>query len=152
MPIFESGDLTNKSDNLNRVSEVLRREGFDLTASEVGEFLLLAQEKTTLGRLSTAMVHMPSRVQPALARAAQATENVYKSIEDEFGLLISSEVAEFLGSKSKSSSARSLANDMRGRGELLAFRRLNKFVYPGFQFDAERGQVRPLVKKATSGG
>ena len=81
-----------------------------------------------------------------LARAAQATENAVKSVEDEFGLLSSAQVAQLLGSTSNRAAVRSLADDMRGRGELLYVRRLNKYLYPGFQFNRSLGRVKPLVK------
>lgn len=35
---------------------------------------------------------------------------------------------------------------MRRRGELLHIRRLNKYLYLGFQFNCSLGRVKPLVK------
>lgn len=75
----------------------------------------------------------------SITRAVQATENAVKSIEDEFGLLTSGQVAQRLGSTSNRPAVRSLANDMRGRSELIYVRRLNKYLYPGFQFDRSLG-------------
>ncbi len=37
--------------------------------------------------------------------------------------------------------------DLRKKGEVLYLRRLNAFVYPGFQFDPSRRRVKPVVTK-----
>lgn len=130
-----------------RVREALRQEaGVDLTAAEVSRFVVLAREQGTLDELSNAMTRIKDPLPPAMARAAQATENAVKSIQDEFDLLTSAQVAQLLGSTSGQAAVRSLANDMRGRGELLHVRRLNKYLYPGFQFNRPLGRVKPLVK------
>ncbi|WP_426624291.1 hypothetical protein ACPPVW_17260 [Leifsonia sp. McL0607] len=105
----------------------------------------MARERSALDQLSDAMARF-SALPPATARAAQATENAIRAIDREFDLLTSVQVAELLGSSSKPEAARSLANDMRGRGELLYVRRLNKYLYPGFQFDRSVGRVRSIVK------
>lgn len=130
-----------------RVREALRQEaGVDLSATEVVRLVELAHEQGALDGLGDAMARMSIVLSPATARAAQATENAVKSIENEFGLLTSVQVARLLGSTSNAAAVRSLANDMRARGELLYLRRLNKYLYPGFQFDRSVGRVRPLVK------
>lgn len=130
-----------------RVREALRQEaGVKLTAAEVDRFIELAREQGALDELSDAMTRMHGPLPPSMARAAQATENAVKSIEEEFGLITSAQVAQLLGATSNRAAVRSLAYDMRGRGELLYIRRLNKYLYPGFQFDPSLGPVRPLVK------
>lgn len=145
---LEGRSRSQKRLNFNRVREALRQEaGIDLSAAEVGRFVALAREQRSLDELSEAMVRIQDPVSPAIARAAQATENSVKSIEDEFGLLTSAQVAQLLGSRSKTTAVRSLANDMRGRGELLAVRRLNKYLYPGFQFDRTQGRVKSVVSR-----
>lgn len=70
---------------------------------------------------------------------AQATENVWRSIEQEFGLLSSSDVAGRVGK-----SGRSYAHDRRKAGKLLAVKRGARYFYPGFQLDAS-GPV-PIIK------
>lgn len=131
-----------------RVREVLSQEvGVDLTEVEVRRFLGLAREQGALDELAGAMSRIQDPLPPAMARGAQATENVVKSIEDEFGLLTSTEVAQLLGSASGQTAVRSLANDMRARGELLHLRRLNRYLYPGFQFQTSLGRVKPGVKE-----
>ena len=131
----------------DQVREVLRKEmGVALTAAEVAHFVVLVREQGSLDELSNAMARIQDPLPPAMARAAQATNNALKSIEDEFSLLTSAQVAQLLGSTSSQAAVRSLANDMRGRGELLHIRRLNKYLYPGFQFNRSLGRVEPLVK------
>lgn len=139
---FTRGHTTNYT----RVREALLEEaGVRLNPNEVERVVELAREQSALVQLSDAMARMFA-LPPATARAAQAGENAVKAIHDEFGLLTSVQVAELLGSSSRQAAVRSLANDMRGRGELLWVRRLNKYLYPGFQFDRVVGRVRPVVK------
>ncbi|MHA6668614.1 hypothetical protein ACX3O0_07065 [Homoserinimonas sp. A447] len=82
-------------------------------------------------------------VRPEIALALAQTEQFWRDIEAEFGLLTSTQVAEMVGSKA----GRSYASDARKAGRLIAVERLNKFLYPGFQFDG--GAVRPVVKQLT---
>lgn len=79
------------------------------------------------------------------AHAAQTTGNAATSIEIEVSLLTGTQVAQLLNSGSKSAAVRSV-DYMRARGELLHVRRLNEYVYPGFQFDRAIRQVKPFVK------
>lgn len=147
MATLERHPARERGRSYARVREALLQEaGVDLTPAEVGRVVELARERSALDELTDAMARF-SMLPPATARAAQAAENAVKSIEDEFGLLTSSQVAQLLGSASTPTAMRSLANDMRGRGELLYVRRLNKFLYPGFQFDRSVGRVRPIVKR-----
>jgi len=92
--------------------------------------------------LQRAMVTLPTVVDPATARAVQATENVWRRVEGEFGLLSSSEVSALLGA---SNANRAFTSELRKRGELLAAQRKNGYVFPGFQFDHEAGAVRLWV-------
>lgn len=87
---------------------------------------LLEQQETVL----------PSEVVGAL----NDTERFWRGIDDEFGLLSSTRVAELTGARSN----RSYASDQRRKGRLLALRRLNRNVFPGFQFDAD-GAIRPVI-------
>ncbi|GAB4100532.1 hypothetical protein [Sinomonas halotolerans] len=80
---------------------------------------------------------------PQLARALMATENVWASVEGEFGLLTSTGVAELIGSRGK---GRSFAADQRGAGRIVGVRRRGVYLYPGFQFDRARGRVLPVVQ------
>lgn len=78
-----------------------------------------------------------------IAWAAQETENLIRDISTEFGLLSSAEVGVRLGSTA--GNRRSLANDSHRMGKLLALRRGNRKVYPGFQFAG--GQIVPVIRQ-----
>ena len=93
--------------------------------------------------LENALSRLRSVVDPATARAAQATENVWREIAEEFGLLTSSEVGVLLGA---SKSNREFVSIRRNRGELLGVVRNNGYLYPGFQFDRSTGAIRAWVK------
>lgn len=85
---------------------------------------------------------------PALARSAQAAQNLYSGIESEFGLLSSAEAGARMGSRS--AAARNLALAARRDRRLLALRRGRYQAFPGFQFD-ERG-LRPVIADLISLG
>lgn len=91
-----------------------------------------------LSSLSPAMAGAETAVSPQLARAAQATENSWRAIEDEFGLLTSTEAAERLGYRGN----RAWASAQRTAGKLLGVRRGGAYRYPGFQLEPE---VLPLI-------
>lgn len=139
----QPGDITT----MRRVLE--RETGLQFTDSQATAALRAAVEValTEQSRLQLAdeLARIPHPIPPATSRATQAAENAWKAIEAESGLLPGAEVAEVLGSRSAPTAARSFANDMRKRGALLAVRRLNRYLYPGFQFDRERGRVMPWV-------
>lgn len=80
---------------------------------------------------------------PQLARSLQATENAWRAIEREFGLLTSREVSERLGSRSPN---RSYASDQHSRGRLIAVRRAGGMRFPGFQIDPVEQQIRPVIE------
>lgn len=92
--------------------------------------------------LSGALASLDTVVPPAVARAAQATENVWRQIDAEFGLLSSAEVAELLGA---SGSNRGYSSALRKRGALAGIERKNAYLYPGFQFDVQARKIRPWV-------
>lgn len=93
--------------------------------------------------LRRALEHSTVPVRPEIAMALAETERFWRDIEAEFGLLTSTQVAEKVGAKA----SRSYASDARKAGRLIAVKRLNKFLYPGFQF--EGGAVRPVVRRLT---
>lgn len=135
---------------IDAMREVLRHEtGHEVTDAQASAALRAALEavriETARAQLGAELVKLPDAVPPGAARAAQATENVWRAIEAKSGLLTSAQVAEILGSRSSPAAVRSLANDMRKRGALLAVQRLNRYVYPGFQFDFDHGSVAPWV-------
>lgn len=101
--------------------------------------------------LSSSLAALETTVPPGVARAAQATENVWRSIDAEFGLLSSSDVARLLGATGAN---RAYASGLRSRGEIAGIERKNAFRYPGFQFDAPHERVHswvaPLLKLAAT--
>lgn len=82
-------------------------------------------------------------VSAQMARGVQATENAWRDIESEFGMLTGAEVADFFGSSVKSPTG--FAADRRKAGKLLGIKRKNVFLYPGFQFDMRVGEVLPVI-------
>lgn len=58
-------------------------------------------------------------------------------------MLDARDVSKFLGSRS--TNERQYAARLRRRGALLGLRRGNRYVYPRFQFDETRREVRPVV-------
>lgn len=92
--------------------------------------------------LGPAMTSFKGTTSPQLARATQATANVWKDIEAEYGMLTSMDVARLIGSEK---SSRSLAADRRAAGKLIGIKRGNKYVYPGFQFDRRSRKVLSAI-------
>lgn len=101
------------------------------------------EDSVTLHDLENALAGPRSVVDPATARAAQATENVWREVADDFGLLKSGEVSAILGA---SKNNREFVSIRRDRGELLGVVRNNGYLYPGFQFDRSTGAIRSWVK------
>lgn len=89
--------------------------------------------------LAETMAKSPITVLPGAARSLQATENAWRRIDEEFGLLTSSQVAGLSGAQSDN---RSYAKLLRDDHRALAVKRLNAYRFPGFQFD-DHGQVKP---------
>ena len=92
--------------------------------------------------LRLAMAANPTAVSPQLARSLQATENMWRSISAEYGLLTSGQVAELLGA---SPSNRTLASRRRAAHQIAGVVRRNAVLYPGFQFDRSQGTILPVM-------
>jgi hypothetical protein len=103
--------------------------------------------------LRRAMAANPAAVSPQLARSLQATENVWRSMGAQFGLLTSGQVAELLGA---SPSNRKLASRRRAAHQIAGVVRRNAVLYPGFQFDRSQRTILPvmaqLIRLATANG
>jgi len=108
----------------------------------VEDVLTQLQSRASLGIAISKAPTIPA----GRARAMQATENVWREIEEEFGLLTSAEVAVAIGSKSQN---RYLVSELRRKGKLLGIRRLNAYRYPGFQFQSD-GTIHPAISKLVS--
>lgn len=101
------------------------------------------EDNVSLHDLENALAGLRSVVEPATARAAQATENVWREIARDYGLLKSGDVGALLGA---SRGNREFVSARRARGELLGVIRNNGYLYPGFQFDRAAGTIRSWVK------
>jgi len=91
----------------------------------------LHHQARTAATLRRSLSALTGEVSPEQAYRAQSTENAWREIEGEFGLLSAAEVAQRVGSTAKN--AKSYATDARRAGRLLAVKRMNKLLYPGFQ-------------------
>lgn len=94
--------------------------------------------------LSATLARHSEPLTTELVGSLNDAEHFWRGIEDEFGLLTSLEVARALGA----SANRSFASDQRRAGRVLALRRLNRYVYPGFQFDG--AAVRPVIGRLSA--
>jgi hypothetical protein len=82
--------------------------------------------------------------EPAITRAVQAEHNLYARIENEFGMLTSSEAGKRMGSRS--SAPRNLAASAHRNKALIAVRRGNSLAYPGFQFDRDGQPLAAIAR------
>ena len=94
--------------------------------------------------LRRAMAANPAAVSPQLARSLQATENAWRSMGAQFGLLTSGQVAELLGA---SPSNRTLASRRHAAHQIAGVVRRNAVLYPGFQFDRSQGTILPVMAR-----
>lgn len=93
--------------------------------------------------LGPALSQVPAETSPQLARSLQATENAWRKMDHEFGLLSSLEVSERVGSRKPN---RSYASDQHAKGRLIAVKRPGGLRYPGFQIDHHEQQIRPVME------
>lgn len=77
---------------------------------------------------------------PEVARSVQASENHWRTIADEYGLLDSRAVDELLGG---SGTNRNRAHQLAKEGKIIGVKRGRGIVYPGFEF--HNGEVRPVI-------
>lgn len=91
----------------------------------------LHHQARTAAALRRSLSALTGDISPEQTYRAQTTENAWRQIEAEFGLLTAAEVAQRVGSTAKS--AKSYASDARKAGRLLAMKRMNKLLYPAFQ-------------------
>ena len=89
--------------------------------------------------LSNTLARQDEALPTEVVSSLNDTELFWRAVQDEFGLLSSLEVAQALGA----SANRSYASDLRKSGRVVALQRLNRFVFPGFQF--VDGEVREVI-------
>lgn len=98
----------------------------------------------SLTALGASVAALQVSASPQMARGLQATENAWREMESEFGLLTGRQVAELMGSRSRTPTG--YATDQPKAGKILGIRRRNAYLYPGFQFTPE-GAVLPVIPK-----
>jgi hypothetical protein len=77
---------------------------------------------------------------PEVARSVQASENRWRTIAREYGLLDSRAVAALLGG---SGTNRNRAHQLAKEGKIIGVKRGRGTLYPGFEFD--HGEIRPVI-------
>jgi hypothetical protein len=97
--------------------------------------------------LGPALAAMETPVSPQLARSMAATENAWREMESEFGLLSSLEVSELAGSRSPN---RSYASEQHAKGRLVAIKRPGGLRYPGFQIDRSEHAILSVMAELIS--
>lgn len=90
------------------------------------------------------MKEQPKQVTAAVVAATMATEDAWRRLEEEFGLLTSAEVLVLL--RPEGAESFKLDLELGARAEILHTVRRNSVYYPRFQFDERLGEVRPWVK------
>ena len=78
-----------------------------------------------------------------LAYSLLATENMWRLMDAEFGLLTEREVAQLFRVPP---TARNWFSEHRQAGQIIGVRRGNSYRHPGFQFDRELSVVLPFVE------
>lgn len=96
----------------------------------------------SIAALGPALAEIETPVSPQLARSVAATENAWRELEAEFGLLSSLEVSELVGSRSPN---RSYASEQHAKARLIAVKRPGGLRYPGFQIDRSEHIIRPVM-------
>ena len=103
----------------------------------VADAIEAAEASASLGAAVSALATTAS---PQSARSVQATENVFRSAEQEFVMLSSTEADAEIGSKPGAGRARSWRRENRA----LGIERGNKILFPKFQFTRE-GKVHETI-------
>lgn len=141
VPVVDTEELSKALNVLasviHGVSEVA------VPAASVRSYMAIAHNMADgIAALGPALAEIETPVSPQLARSLAATENAWRMLEAEFGLLSSREVSELVGSSSPN---RSYASDQRSKGKLIAVRRPGGLRYPGYQFDRTEHVIRPVM-------
>lgn len=102
----------------------------------------LVNTRLSVQALGPALTKLDTAATPSTARALQATENVWREVEERYKLLSSTEVADLLGAKNAN---RAYASNLRAKGQILGVQRRNSYVYPGFQFNARTHRIKPVI-------
>jgi hypothetical protein len=113
----------------------------------------LRQGEQQLRRTARALAEVLERTgqgleaSPEVARSVQASENRWRAMAREYGLLDSRAVATLLGG---SGTNRNRAHQLAKEGKIIGVKRGRGTLYPGFEFD--HGEVRPVIAEVAAIG
>jgi hypothetical protein len=113
----------------------------------------LREDELQLRRTARALAEVLERTgqgleaSPGVARSVQASENRWRTIAREYGLLDSRAVAALLGG---SATNRNRAHQLAKEGKIIGVKRGRGTLYPGFEFD--HGEVRPVIAEVAAIG
>src|SRR6185312_6666467 len=132
-----------------REEEVLQQiRALDHDGLGLDALVLVRDQLQAAHSLKSTLTALARESTPEQALRAQATENAWRTMDREFGLLPAAEVARRCGSTAAGRS--SYASDARRSGRLMAVKRLNRYLYPAFQLgtDGPLGLMKDLKGKA----
>ncbi len=109
----------------------------EATGEVVGYLRLLQDRQSRLGRAAGEPRLLDTEMM-AEAFAGHFHREVFEAVP----MVSASTVAEILGPVSD---VRGFVRRLRSRSEVVALKHKNSFVYPEFQFSAERREIRPVV-------
>jgi len=128
-------------------SRVLVPEGMDPRHAQRTLDLLAAHEGA-LHRIESALANEATATAPATAAMLAALDAKWRSVEVDYGVYETNEVAALVGVTNRSSVHR--LRETRG---LVAYKRANRRLYPAFQFHRGRAlDLRPLTSPLRESG
>jgi hypothetical protein len=123
---------------VERVRQVLEGSELSEVTDEVVGYLRLFQDRRSrLGRAAGEPLLLDTEMM-ADAFAGHFHREVFETVP----MVSATTVAELLGPVSD---VRGFMRRLRSRSEVVALKHKNSFVYPEFQFSAERRELRPVV-------
>ncbi len=123
---------------VEKVQQVLERSELSEATGEVVGYLRLVQDRQSrLGRAAGEPQLLDTEMM-AEAFAGHFHREVFETVP----MVSAATVAELLGPVSD---VRGFVRRLRSRSDVVALKHKNSFVYPEFQFSAERRELRPVV-------
>lgn len=104
-----------------------------------------ANMQRSLDTLRPALAALPIPVSAEMIQGVVATEDAWRAMEAEFGLLTGAEIAVLAGSKARVPNG--YARDKRKAGKLIGVQRRNTILYPGFQVNLTTGKERDAIPR-----